>query len=362
MNRLEERYRRWLRLLPASYRAVWAEEMVATLADSVQTDDPDEAEFAADYGRPSWSEIGSVVALAVRLRLGTAGGPARYVARGEAVRQLALFGLLAQAVLAVVSGILRLWSAGILPGLPRPLPEWTFALPTDRLRLAWEFSYLLWVAAYLALVLGRWRVARLLTPLAIVPTAVSAVASAAERIRAGSWPFQGWVWWMLLAETLLAATLVAFHPDAAPVRPRPWLLALPIGVGLGAGLLLVPFTLGYLLPIDLVTLWCAALVAAAIVHLAGPRFGRGQPAAARTHALAMLAVAVFVLRVLRLQAILTQPDAAAGLPTGWTVAGIVEAAAVLAVGLPLWARTARTLRSLPPASADQSATWSAPPS
>jgi hypothetical protein len=187
-SRLEQRYRRWLRLLPASYRAVWADEMVATFAESMATDDPEEAEFAADYGRPSWAEVGSVVALAVRLRLGTAGGPARYAAWGAAIRQVALLGLLAQAVLSIDGALLRLWSAGKLPGLAPPAPGWTLALPTSRLSLAWEFSGLLWAAAYLALVFGHRLAARLLTPLAIVPTAATTTPSTltCESLRAWS--------------------------------------------------------------------------------------------------------------------------------------------------------------------------------
>ncbi|HZM75585.1 MAG TPA: hypothetical protein VFC19_07645, partial [Candidatus Limnocylindrales bacterium] len=73
MNRLEERYRRVLRLLPASYRGVWEEDMVATFLASVATDDREEAEYLADFGRPSWPEVFSIVALAIRLRIGSAG-------------------------------------------------------------------------------------------------------------------------------------------------------------------------------------------------------------------------------------------------------------------------------------------------
>ena len=83
MSRLEQRYRLLLRtLLPASYRKVWEEDMVATFLESMDTDDAEAAEYLADYGRPSWSEVASVAALAIRLRLGAAGAPPRYVAWG----------------------------------------------------------------------------------------------------------------------------------------------------------------------------------------------------------------------------------------------------------------------------------------
>ena len=61
MSVLEDRYRRVLRALPAAYRARWEEEMVATFLASMATDDPDEAEYLGDYGRPSWSEVASVM-------------------------------------------------------------------------------------------------------------------------------------------------------------------------------------------------------------------------------------------------------------------------------------------------------------
>ena len=73
MSVLEDRYRAVLRVLPASYRAVWGEEMVSTFLDSTRTGDPEDDEFLADFGRPSMSEVVSVVVLAVRVRLA---GPA----------------------------------------------------------------------------------------------------------------------------------------------------------------------------------------------------------------------------------------------------------------------------------------------
>ena len=98
MNRLEQRYRVVLRtLLPASYRKLWEEDMVATFLESMASDDAEAAEYLADYGRPSWSEVASVAVLAVRLRLGAANAPLRSGAWGEAVRLVALMGLLVHA-------------------------------------------------------------------------------------------------------------------------------------------------------------------------------------------------------------------------------------------------------------------------
>lgn len=84
MSRLEQRYRLVLRvLLPAAYRNAWEEDMVATFLDSVDSDDAEATEYAVDCRRPSSSEVASVASLAVRLRLGAAGAPPRYVAWGR---------------------------------------------------------------------------------------------------------------------------------------------------------------------------------------------------------------------------------------------------------------------------------------
>jgi hypothetical protein len=110
MTRLEGRYRRVLRLLlPAAYLREWEDEMVATFLESVRVDDPDDAAYLADFGRPGWSETASVAALAVRrrpgtarLRLGAGGASPRDLAWGEAARIVALVGVLAHAVAAGV--------------------------------------------------------------------------------------------------------------------------------------------------------------------------------------------------------------------------------------------------------------------
>ncbi|MGK5741455.1 hypothetical protein [Micromonospora sp. URMC 103] len=78
MSRLEERYRFILRLLPAAYRQEWEDDMVAAFLRSMDTGDPETTAYAADYGRPSLSEVASIVSLAVRLRLG---GLTRHPAR-----------------------------------------------------------------------------------------------------------------------------------------------------------------------------------------------------------------------------------------------------------------------------------------
>lgn len=48
MTVLEQRYRLVLRMLPASYREVWEEDMVATFLASMGTNDVEDAEYFAD--------------------------------------------------------------------------------------------------------------------------------------------------------------------------------------------------------------------------------------------------------------------------------------------------------------------------
>ncbi|MBB4689213.1 hypothetical protein [Amycolatopsis jiangsuensis] len=150
MTVLAGRYRNLLRVLPAHYRDRWEDDMVATFLETVDRtgEDPD---FEDDCGRPDFRETASVLALAVRLRIGeggeSAGGrPRRYVVAADAVRRFALLSTMFHAALAVVMGILRLtWPTDIVRTTPTP------AL----------LAGLLWLPAFLALLAGKrtWAVA-----------------------------------------------------------------------------------------------------------------------------------------------------------------------------------------------------------
>ena len=262
MNRLEQRYRVVLRtLLPASYRKLWEEDMVATFLESMASDDAEAAEYLADYGRPSWSEVASVAVLAVRLRLGAADAPLRSGAWGEAVRLVALMGLLVHAAAATIEAGSTLWLAGRIDWLAAPPGDWAPALPHS----AW-------------------------------PT-ISTIAG------------------------LL-------------VRPTtPWVL------------------------LDWPGLYCLALVGAALAHLAGPALRQKRRAPSWSLALALLAPAVFGLRVVSLLQYLTITPI--GQRYALLVVGAVEALAVLAVGVPLARLAADMLHRLTPIPA--ASTASPPP-
>jgi hypothetical protein len=96
--RLEQRYRRVLRLLPDFYRQQWEEDMVAAFLDSWLTGDPYTDECVLEFCKPGWQEVASVVLLAARLYLGGAGVPRRYLACGQAVRGAVLALLMVHAV------------------------------------------------------------------------------------------------------------------------------------------------------------------------------------------------------------------------------------------------------------------------
>ena len=143
--------------------------MVATFLESMDSDDAEAAEYLADFGRPSWSEVASVAALAVRLRLGAADAPLRSGARGEALRLVALMGLLVHAAAATIEAGSRLWLGGRVDWLAAPPGDWAPFLPHSAWPTISTIAGLLWLPAYVGLLLGHRRAAQLLAFLALLP-------------------------------------------------------------------------------------------------------------------------------------------------------------------------------------------------
>jgi hypothetical protein len=336
MSVLEDRYRRVLRVLPAAYRAEWEEEMVATFLASMATDDPDEAGYLDDYGRPSWSEVGSVLALALRLRLGGAGAPARSVAWGQAIRLVTLMWLLGHAVLGVADQEFRLWLSGKLSWLPDPPVEW--GVVTDAWHRVQGLAGLIWVLAFAALLLGHRRIAQVVAVIAAVPLLV-ATGNAVVDLIDGAHPPVLSLLAILLLDVLAVVGVLAFHPDTPPPPPRPWFTALV------AGALVLPWLFAFPM-LDWPGLWAIAVVLAGVANLAGPALGWGDRSPAWSHALALAAGAMFTLRVVTLLEYLwawspTWP------PAGLVVLGVVEAVALAAVAVPLSVLASRALRAAP---------------
>ncbi len=231
---LERRYRRVLRLLPGYYREQWEEDMVAALLDGWLTGDPEADEYISKAARPSWAEVASVAGLAARRYLGGAGAPRRYFAWGQAVRRAVLAVLLVHAVLAVEVLVLLVWSRRLAGWLGLPL--WSLTLAPGGV---WATVYYLvsvtWIVIFVTLALGHYRTARVLAALAIVPGLVALLQ--AQRTGIMPAPFGPWAFWVLVDLAPVLA-MTAFHRDAPPGAPGPWLLALPAGYVLVYGPLL----------------------------------------------------------------------------------------------------------------------------
>ncbi|GLW12199.1 hypothetical protein Misp01_73270 [Microtetraspora sp. NBRC 13810] len=209
---LEERYRFLLRMLPAGYRARREEEMVATYLEGMTGTEEE------GLGRPRWSEARGIAGLAVRVRLGGTGAPARSLARGETVRLVALLGVAAQVAISL-HGAAR----ALLPGRSGS-PVWTLTWPDVLLTLGWT-------AAFILLIAGFARPARVLV-LAVAAAQVLASLDA-ERLTALLSGSEAVIWasWTALMVVPAVALATGFHRDA-PHPGHRWLAVPPAGAAL----------------------------------------------------------------------------------------------------------------------------------
>jgi hypothetical protein len=205
---VERRYRRILRLLPASYRENWAEDMVTAYMEQ------------ASSGRRTWAERLSVVWLAVRLRLNGAHASPRWLVWYHIAHALALLVLLYQAVAATVAvafGIAVVThdpSGGFNPGF-------LFSFQT--------LSGLPWVAAFACFVAGGFVAARVFAVLAAASALAFMVAVVAINGFSGT-PLgvsdvSRWGWLVLS----VIATFVT--PSGARASGRVWAVAYIVGSG-----------------------------------------------------------------------------------------------------------------------------------
>ncbi|HLL67228.1 MAG TPA: hypothetical protein VK453_16205 [Micromonosporaceae bacterium] len=337
---LEDRYRRALRMLPGSYRKAWEEDMVATFLQGAYAADPDDPE-GVELSHPDRSELASIIALSVRLRLGVLGAAPRYLAWGAAARRVALVGLLAHTIVALVGVVLEVWIIQRLPGVI--IPEGVGLGYPSQWQALWSLTALLWLPAYLSIVHGHLRVGRALAILAFLPRVLAVVVERAGGHTAFSVSQAYW----LLFDLMPLLALAAFHQGAPRVEPRRWLLALPVGVVVtfAAVLLGRPAHDGYPL-VDLPGLWCVGLCAAAAVHLVTTGGGAQRGAPHWPLALAVLATGAFGLRALTL---LDYVRFTFPLPNRSTMIAVslAEAVAVLVVVLWLGLPAKRALRALP---------------
>ncbi|GAB3960598.1 hypothetical protein GCM10029978_010300 [Actinoallomurus acanthiterrae] len=324
-----QRYRALLRILPPSYRAAREEEMVAVFAEGVG--DAEEE----GLGRPDLAETVSVVRLAVRSWLGGPGAAPRLFSLGQTVRLFGALGLLAQAVLAgaEVLGLLTVVFFGSDEARGSVRAAYGHAGEVGLVwNVAWSLTYLLCVPAYVALVRGRRRTARVLALAAAVP----------PLLRLATEPWTPWEAVLMVVPLLLpvVAVAVAFHRDAPAVRPIGGLAALPVGAVAVFAALWLPSSLALTLIPDGVCGWIA--LAAGAVCLVRGRAAAGHDLAHRSSAVALYAALISGVQMI------TATDYGGTEPYAVPV-GYGQAAALLLIAGLLARVSVRTLRRAEPA-------------
>jgi hypothetical protein len=333
MSRLETRYRRLLRLLPAWYRAEREDEMVGTFLAG-RGDGADDLDN--EYGWPGWPETWAVLALATRTRFAADHAPRRAVLVGDAVRFAAVVALALGAAVELGLGIAALVRVATATG---PV-EGTELLLTV---LAGAGAVVL---GFVLLAAGRLRQAKTLVGAAVGLSLVEL----ALRVRRGV-DLPSALWSPLANMVPLwvaAACLVAGFHRAAP-RPAggPWLPAAGAGAAVvlawqwpALGLVTPTDTWLHLVFVDPGPLVVAATAGLAVAGLAG-RLPAGWAGGLVVVALAWLPDRVDAVRVMAAHAELD--EAGAGLVT----MAVVQVAVLVAVAALLAVRARRELRRLP---------------
>ncbi|MFI2205055.1 hypothetical protein ACH47Z_30565 [Streptomyces sp. NPDC020192] len=234
---LEARYRAVLRLLPAYYRREREEEMVETYLWGLDRD-------TQDQSRPTFGEVASIAALAVRSRLGAAGAPRRYAVLGSGTRLFALSAVLLLAASAVIEPILRLTWTFTRGGAERRLFLSDFTdhgTVTGTVSVAQWILPLGWTVAYFALLSDRRRLARIGALVAALPSLWPLIGSLTGATIVTEPAFV--VTLMLLVWLPALALCAAHHRDAPPARlpaGTPGLVFMTACVLTGASLVLLP--------------------------------------------------------------------------------------------------------------------------
>jgi hypothetical protein len=303
-SELERRYRRVLLLLPRWYRRQWEQDMVAAFLDSWLTGDPGADAYISWAAGPSWAEVASVAALAVRLHLGGPGTAGRH-AWGQAIRRAVLAVLLVHAMLAADVLICLMRTRQLVGWLPAPPRSPVTGAPSG----IWTIVYCLvnctWIVIFVMLVLGYYLAARVLAALAIVPGLAALLQAHLTGVLPA--PFGPWAFWVLVDLAPVLA-MTAFHRNVSAARPRAWLLALPAGYLLVYGPLLALLETGNAAWLPDFPGFCCILVALACLAHA-PRAWHRQAASSGPWSLtlALLAALAGAYRIASLTDYLSDP-------------------------------------------------------
>lgn len=285
---LETRYRAVLRLLPAYYRREREEEMVETYLWDIDQE-------TQEQSRPTLGEVASIVALAVRSRLGAGGSPHRYAVLGSAVRLFALFAVLLQAASAVVDRVLGLTWASTRGGRQWDMftdgfvghGVWAGAGAAAQ----WVLP-LLWTVAYFALLRDHRRLAQVAALVAALPTLFPLVDLWARDFAPSDSAYV--VAAAVLAWASALALCAAHHRDAPPAAlpaGAPGLVFAACCVLMGGSVVALPGGVDTVWA--LVTCYLVAALAWLLYRVRGDR----RVPAAEAAALAALGLLLLVVRI-----------------------------------------------------------------
>jgi hypothetical protein len=358
-SRLEARYRRLLRVLPAGYRAVREQEMVDAFVQTSVDANPELADLTLQSGWPGPRESASIVRLALRLRWADPHAPPRYQVRAAGLRVTTLGSLTVLAVTAAQSVLSQVWFAlaptpGTVDGSPAHI---LFGADADVWSLVRGWAFALWIPALILGVLGGRRGAGLAMAIAAIPTAVTVIAAA-------SGPFVSifGIGGLALAVVQVAvigglAGMASARADTTVRHQRLWLSAAAVGfVALAVPLAvarLVPTpraltALGYVIA-DTAGHWCGATVVA-VAMLVGRRSRGTRVGTAALLGLAGLAGAATVLRASMLPIWIHLAHQNAPGTTPILISTVIQLGFVAAVTVTAGTLTAIRIRSLPPVS------------
>jgi hypothetical protein len=192
---LERRYRRLIRILPKSYRAGRAEEILSTLLDDARP----------GQRRPGVRDAASLGSLAVRLRFGAPGaGPA-----GRLTGEIARMAIIANLILVSATSV----------SLPADFEGGRTPIDLSVSALS-DVTAVGAAALFLALLFGRFRTARALV-IVIPATSITQMFLAIHMARQLNLPFENWSAWIAVAHALLSSlTALAIFPAFHPETPR----------------------------------------------------------------------------------------------------------------------------------------------